>query len=89
MSRETLNLICAELPGTEQVQGPEGQDVWTLAHEPLVRVTDKVELREGGGWVALPPLSDHDLRERIVMAYESLRHELPGDVQVTLDRTSG
>ncbi len=89
MSRETVNLICAELPGTEKVQGEAGEDVWTLAHRPFARVSHGVELREGEGWTALPPLSDHDLRERIVAAYESLRHALPGDVQVTLDRTSG
>ena len=89
MSRETVNLTCAELPGTEKVQGPDGSDLWTLAHEPFVRVTDKVELREGPGWAALPPLDDRHLREKIVAAYESLRHSLPGDVQVTLDRTSG
>lgn len=89
MSRETVNLICAELPGTEKVAGGPGEDLWTLAHEPLVRISDHVEVREGGGWVALPPMSDHDLRERIVVAYEALRHALPGDVQVSLDRTSG
>ena len=89
MSRETLNLICAELPGTEKVQGDAGQDVWTLAHEPFARVSTEVEVREGPGWVALPSLDDRHLRERIVEAYEALRHALPGDVQVTLDRTSG
>ncbi|TNC68034.1 hypothetical protein [Rubellimicrobium roseum] len=89
MSRETVNLICAELPGTERVAGPEGDDLWTLAHEPLVRIGPEVQVREGGGWVALPPMSDHDLRERIVVAYEALRHALPGDVQASLDRTSG
>jgi hypothetical protein len=89
MSRETTNLICGELPGAEKVQGPDGEDVWTLAHEPFARVTDKVEVREGAGWAALPSLSNHDLRERIVTAYTSLRRTLPEDVQVTLDRTSG
>ncbi|EYD76748.1 hypothetical protein Rumeso_01706 [Rubellimicrobium mesophilum DSM 19309] len=84
-----MNLICAELPGTEKVQGEGGEDVWTLAHEPFARVSESVEVREGAGWVALPPLDDRHLRERIVVAYESLRHALPGDVQVTLDRTSG
>ena len=89
MSRETLNLICAELPGTEKVAGPEGEDVWTIAHEPFAQVGTVVEVREGPAWVALPPLDDRHLRERIVQAYEALRHALPGDVQVTLDRTSG
>lgn len=89
MSRETLNLICAELPGTEKVRGGAGEDVWTLAHEPFARVGAEVEVREGAGWVALPPMDDRHLRERIVAAYEALRHALPGDVQVTLDRTSG
>ena len=89
MSRETLNLICAELPGTEKIAGPAGEDVWTLAHEPFARVGAEVEVRQGPGWIALPPLDDRHLRERIVTAYEALRHALPGDVQVTLDRTSG
>ena len=89
MSRETVNLICGELPGTEKVPGDGGTDVWTAAHEPFARVGDGVEVREGGVWVPMPVMSDHDLRERIVAAYETLRHSLPGDVQVTLDRTSG
>jgi hypothetical protein len=89
MSRETVNLICAELPGTEKVAGERGADVWTAAHVPFARVGEVVEVRENGAWLALPPLSDHDLRERIVAAYESLRAALPGEVQVTLDRTSG
>ncbi len=89
MSRETVNLICAELPGTEKVREQDGTDVWALAHEPFARVSDQVEVREGPGWTALPPLDDRHLRERIVTAYEALRHSLPGDVQVTLDRTSG
>jgi hypothetical protein len=89
MSRETVNLICGELPGTEKVPGDMGTDVWTAAHEPFARVGEGVEVMEGGVWVPLPVMSDHDLRERIVAAYEALRHSLPGDVQVTLDRTSG
>ena len=89
MSRETVNLICGELPGTEKVPGDRGNDVWTAAHEPFARVGDGVEVMEGGVWVPLPVMSDHDLRERIVAAYEALRHSLPGEVQVTLDRTSG
>ena len=88
MSRETVNLICAELPGTERV--PDGAaDLWTAAHVPFARVGEVVEVREGGAWTALPPMSDHDLRERLVLAYEALRHALPGELQVTLDRTSG
>ena len=71
MSRETLNLICAELPGTEKVREQDGTDVWTLAHEPFARVSDQVEVREGPGWTALPPLDDRHLRERIVTAYEA------------------
>ncbi len=89
MSRETVNLICAELPGAEKVAGDAGEDVWTLAHEPFARVAETVEVREVETWTALPALSDHDLRERVVEAYEAVRHSLPGDVQVTLDRTSG
>ena len=89
MSRETVNLICAELPGTEKVSGPEGEDIWTLAHEPFARVADQVEIRQGAGWTALTPLSDHDLRDHIVQVYQAVRDALPADVQVTLDRTSG
>lgn len=89
MSRETMNLICAELPGTEKVQGPGGEDVWTIAHEPFARVGEAVEVREGPGWAALPPLDDRHLRQRIVEAYQAVRDRLPADVRVTLDRTSG
>jgi hypothetical protein len=89
MSRETVNLICDELPGSEKVAGPGGEDIWTLAHEPFARVGEGVEIREGSGWAALPPLDDRHLRQRIVAAYESVRDSLPPDVRVTLDRTSG
>jgi hypothetical protein len=89
MSRETVNLICAELPGTEKVAAPGNNDVWTLAHKPFARVGEKVEVLDQGSWSIVTPLSDHDLRERIVSAYEDVRRSLPGDVQVTLDRTSG
>jgi hypothetical protein len=89
MSRETVNLICAELPGTEKV--PEGaRDLWTAAGEPFARVGEVVEVRAEAGWEALPPgLSAHDLRERIVEAYEALRDRLPPEDQPRLDRTSG
>lgn len=89
MSRATVNLICAELPGTEKVAGPEGEDLWTLAHEPFARVGEVVEVRDGGAWVALPPLDDHDVRGPIVEAYRMVRKSLPVEVRVTLDRTSG
>ena len=89
MSRETVNLTCAELPGTEKVQGAGGEDVWTIAHEPFARVSEAVEVREGAGWAALPPLDDRHLRQRIVEAYQAVRDRLPPDVRVTLDRTSG
>ena len=89
MSRETVNLICAELPGTEKVAGPGAEDVWTLAHEPFARVGETIEVLDHGSWSPVTPLSDHDLRERIVAAYEDVRRSLPADVQVTLDRTSG
>ena len=65
--------------GRERIGDRVGED---LVQQPRV-------LREGPGWTALPPLDDRHLRERIVQAYEALRHALPGDVQVTLDRTSG
>lgn len=89
MSREITNLICDELPGTEKVAGPKGEDLWTIAHEPFARVGETVEVRTGAGWTALPPMNDHDLRERIVDAYQMVRKSLPKEVRVTLDRTSG
>jgi hypothetical protein len=89
MTRQTMNLICAELPGTEKLADPGGGDLWTIAHEPFVRVGESVEVREGAGWAALPPLDDRHLRERIVQAYQQVRKSLPPDVRVTLDRTSG
>jgi hypothetical protein len=89
MSRETVNLLCAELPGAEKVA--EGAwDVWAAAGEPFARVGEGVEVRMAGGWEAVPAdVSPHDLRERIVEAYESLRHRLPPEDQPRLDRTSG
>lgn len=91
MSHETLNLICAELPGTEKAPQAGGRDLWTAAGEAFARVGDEaVEVRAAEGWVPLPAgLSEHDLRERIVEAYERLRHLLPPEDQPRLDRTSG
>ena len=90
MSRETANLICAELPGTEKVAGPDGRDVWTAAGVAFARVGDGIEVRTDEGWIALPPgVGDHAARERIVEAYERLRHRLPPEAQPRLDRTSG
>ncbi|MBP1804482.1 hypothetical protein [Rubellimicrobium aerolatum] len=88
MSRETVNLICAELPGADKVAGPEG-DLWALAREPFARVGAVVEVREAAGWAVLPPLDDHAARERIVEAYRLVRASLPAGVRITLDRTSG
>jgi hypothetical protein len=90
MSRETTNLICAELPGTEKVPAEGGQDLWTAAGEAFARVGDGIEVRMDEGWVALPSgLDTHAARERIVEAYERLRHRLPPEAQPRLDRTSG
>ena len=90
MSRGTVNLICAELPGTEKVPDPEGRDLWTAAGEAFARVGETIEVRSGDGWTALPPgTGDHAARERIVEAYERLRHLLPPEAQSRLDRTSG
>jgi hypothetical protein len=91
MSRETLNLICAELPGTEKVPGPGGRDLWTAAGLEFARVGDgPVEVKSEGEWQALPiGLPERALRERIVEAYEQLRRQLPAEDQPRLDRTSG
>ncbi len=89
MSREIVNLTCAELPGTEKVPGPEGTDLWTAAHEPFARVGEQVEVREDGRWAEVPTSDLQVLRTRIVAAYETLRASLPPEVQPTLDRTSG
>ena len=90
MSRETVNLICAELPGTEKVEGHDGADMWSAAGVGFARVRETVEVRTDRGWEAVPPgLPPHDLRERIVEAYERLRHLLPPEAQPRLDRTSG
>jgi hypothetical protein len=90
MSRETVNLTCAELPGTEKV--PEGaRDLWTAAGEGFARVgEDGVEVRTDRGWETVPPeLAAREMREKIVDAYERLRHLLPAEDQPRLDRTSG
>ena len=90
MSRETVNLICAELPGTEKVPGPDGRDQWTAAGEEFAQVGEMVEVRTDGGWEAVPRgLPEPELRARIVEAYERLRHLLPAEDQPRLDRTSG
>ncbi len=91
MSRETLNLICAELPGTEKVPEPGGRDLWTAAGQAFARVGDAgIEVRTETGWTALPGgLSERQLRDRVVDAYERLRDLLPAEDQPRLDRTSG
>lgn len=90
MSRATVNLICAELPGTEKVPDGEGRDLWTAAGEGFARVGEGIEVRTDEGWTALPAgVGDHAARERIVEAYERLRHLLPPEAQPKLDRTSG
>ena len=90
MSRETVNLLCAELPGAERLDGPDGWDLWTAAGQEFARVGDRIEVRMDEGWVPVPSgVPDHDVRERIVEAYERLRHRLPPEDQPRLDRTSG
>lgn len=90
MSRETVNLICAELPGTEKVAEPGGRDLWSAGGKEFARVGERIEVRTDRGWEALPPgLGDHAARERIVEAYERLRHLLPPGEGARLDRTSG
>lgn len=91
MSRTTVNLLCAELPGTEKVPDTAGRDLWTAAGEAFARVGESsIEVRTDAGWEALPPGSSAaELRERIVDAYERLRHLLPAGDQPRLDRTSG
>lgn len=86
MSRETVNLLCAELPGTEKVS-EGGWDLWTAAGREFARVGERVEVRTDLGWEAVP--KGRDLRDRIVEAYERLRHQLPPEDQPRLDRTSG
>jgi hypothetical protein len=95
MSHETINLICAELPGTEKVALAPGVDGWTVGGEPFARVVgEKVEVRRGdvgeAAWAALPLGGpEAGLRPSIVEAYELVRGSVPQEVQVTLDRTSG
>lgn len=90
MSRETLNLICAELPGAERMPGVEGGDLWTAAGEGFARVGEGIEVRMDGGWVPVSVgLPEREIRDRIVEAYERLRHMLPPEDQPRLDRTSG
>lgn len=93
MSHETINLICAELPGTEKAELAQGVDGWTVGGEPFARVLgEAVEVRGGeeASWVGLPlGAPEAELRPSIVEAYELVRGSLPEDVQVTLDRTSG
>ena len=92
MSRETLNLICSELPGAER-DAQAGADLWAAAHEPFARVEPDgitVAVLEDGAWSAVgPDASVPALRERIVGAYLAARERLPAEVQPTLDRTSG
>lgn len=92
MSRETLNLLCGELPGAER-EDRDGGDLWSAAHEPFARVEADgltVSVRRGGAWEAVdaeaPPAT---LRERIAEAYGEARRRLPQEVRITLDRTSG
>ena len=90
MSRETVNLICAELPGTEKMPGENGQDLWTAAGQAFARVGQVIEVRTDEGWRPLPQgVPDREARNRIVEAYERLRHLLPPEDQPRLDRTSG
>lgn len=91
MSRSVISLICAELPGTEKAPGPSGRDDWSAAGEEFARVGDEtVEVRDESGWTELPRgLPEPEVRERIVEAYERLRHLLPAEDQPRLDRTSG
>ena len=92
MSRETLNLICSELPGAERDAREDG-DLWAAAGEPFARVEADgitVAVLEEGAWGAIgPDASASALRERIVAAYLAARDRLPPEVQPTLDRTSG
>lgn len=92
MSRETLNLICAELPGAER-EDRDGGTLWTAAHEPFARVEADgitVSVLRGGAWEASgPDTPPATLRDRIAEAYTEARHRLPEEVRVTLDRTSG
>lgn len=91
MSHETINLICAELPGTEKAALADGVDGWTVGGQPFARVVGTaVEVRGAeGSWVGLALGPEAELRPRIVEAYERVRGSLPQDIQVTLDRTSG
>lgn len=90
MSRGTVNLICAELPGAERLPESGGRDLWTAAHEAFARVGEVIEVRTDTGWTALPAeLPERAVRERIVEAYERLRQLLPPEEQPKLDRTSG
>ena len=90
MSRETMNLICAELPGAEKLSGAEDRDIWAAAGEPFARAGPVIEVRLDSGWVPLPQgVPEREARERIVEAYERLRHLLPAEDQPRLDRTSG
>ena len=90
MTRGTVNLLCAELPGTEKV--PEGcLDAWTAAGEAFARVGDEgVDVKTDRGWETVPSgVPEREMREKIVEAYERLRHLLPAEDQPRLDRTSG
>ncbi len=98
MSRETINLICAELPGAEKAEPRGEEDVWTVGTQPFARIVaeevvvrrDGAEGRSEGIWVTLPfGTPDAELRRHIVESYELIRGRLPKAVQVTLDRTSG
>lgn len=90
MSRGTANLHCAELPGTEKL-ADGAVDRWTAAGEDFARVGDEgVEVKTDRGWERVPPgAPEREMRERIVEAYERLRHLLPAEDQPRLDRTSG
>ena len=92
MSRETINLICAELPGAEREER-DGGTLWTAAREPFARVEPDgitVSVLRDGGWEASgPDTPPAALRERIAEAYVAARKRLPRDVRITLDRTSG
>ncbi len=91
MSRETLNLICAELPGAEKNPGPNSRDLWTAGGRAFARVSDfGIEVATDTGWTALRrDASDQEIRAGVVDAYERLRHRLPAEDQPRLDRTSG
>ena len=101
MSRETINLICSELPGSDRSEA-SGGDVWTVGGETFATIAagrGGVSVRRGdaGGqawtdaaWIELPvETTQDDLRRSIVDSYEIVRKSLPEEVQVTLDRTSG